>query len=234
MKDSNFLCKENIVNHFRYRWYLYVLALIAAIAIPTIIFSVSGYDSPEDKRIDFFMVKTNNYESLVKPVFNKLVDESGVEVESVTYEFVNDDSMGTVSQIMVLRMISKEKDILILDSEDFQGYASQGMFLPLEDRIPSDCLQYLEKKDKSGHSRETGDNGYIGADHLYGIPLSALPGMTAEPLFFNDLYLAVFYDCGNEENVIKVVNKIIEYGMKEPVTEVPSSESADPVSNDPV
>lgn len=216
MKNSNFLCKENIANHFRYRWYLYVLALIAAVAVPTIIFSVSSYESSENKRIDFFMVNTGSVESAVRPVFDKLVNESdaGKNTETVTYEFISDDSTGTMEQILTVRMMCKEKDIIISDGTVFQSYASQGFFLPLDDMIPEEFSQLLSDRNiRTGHACVSNDEK-VGDDHLYGIPLSALSFLTGGKPFYNDqLYISVFYDTGNDVNVKSVINKIIEYGM---------------------
>ena len=227
MKKSNFLSKENIVNHFRYRWYLYLIALIAAIVIPTVVFSVTNYESPEDMRIDFLFADSGTVESLVKPLFNELIEKSGAEnVETVSYEFVAQDSSGTLEQILALRMISKDKDIVISSEAAFQSYASQGVYIPLEDKISPEFAAYLaENNIHAGHSRITDtDGGAIGEDHLYGIPLSALPGITNAPPFFGDVYLSVFWDSGNEQNVIAVMNQIIDYGMNYSPAEEPSAE----------
>ncbi|MBO2517817.1 MAG: hypothetical protein CW338_11220 [Clostridiales bacterium] len=219
MKDNRFVCKENIVNHFRYHWYLYALALIAAIVIPTIVFSVSNYESPADQRVDFFFINTGNYESLVKPVFDRIVSDSAAEnVESLTYEFIDNDSSGTMEQVVSLRIaVGGEKDIIFSDSTIFTTYAAQGVFIPLENVIPAELL-----------SNPAINSGYVycesdGNSHLYGIPVSVLPGLTnTPPYLFDSLYISVYINNGNDKNVMAVIDQLIEYGLTStPETEQP-------------
>lgn len=50
--------------------------------------------------------------------------------------------------------------------------------------------------------------------HVYGFPLSCLPALYDSNIFTNrDLYISVFYKTGNDTNVLRVLNRLVRFGL---------------------
>lgn len=129
---------SHIKTHFHYNWYKYILVLIAAIGIPTLLLSVLCYSSPADNRIDFFVVDAGTKYDTVEAFLQEIAkDTKDAEFETITAECQVSDTSGEIEQVILLRLaLNQEVDIAILPYTYYSQYAQQGIFLPLEVNAP--------------------------------------------------------------------------------------------------
>ena len=212
MKTGFPLSKNSIKTHFQYSWWKYLFVLILAIVIPTFVFSVRRYESPADKRLDFFMVDASPSETYSEAFFRSIIDRTAdVELETVTCECQTTDATGQVEQVIAIRLaFSREEDIVIMPRTFFTQYAQQGVFLPLDEADAE--LEAIT----TAEDRAKGTCSYDGSAHVYGIPLDRYTGMyDASAVIGTDLFISVFFDSGNQDNALKVFNSILTLSLPE-------------------
>jgi len=214
------LSKEKIQNHIAYSSWKYLLLIAVAILGWNIIYSVTEYQPPEEKKI-ILGVYSYGDDVNITPYMEQVRLDILPDMEDVSAQFiVPDEAYGDM--ILMTRIAARECDIYVLPRTQFQNFAAQGAFMPLEKVLP-DLIADLEAAGLS-LSRGFRTNDETGEKHQYGIPLADLPGML--PMLqcdTRDMYIAAFFDTGNDENVLKFFNQFVRDMMVEPeIAEIPA------------
>ena len=214
------LSKEKIQNHIAYSSWKYLLLIAVAILGWNIIYSVTEYQPPEEKKI-ILGVYSYGDDVNITPYMEQVRLDILPDMEDVSAQFiVPDEAYGDM--ILMTRIAARECDIYVLPRTQFQNFAAQGAFMPLEKVLP-DLIADLEAAGIS-LSRGFRTNDETGEKHQYGIPLADLPGML--PMLqcdTRDMYIAAFFDTGNDENVLKFFNQFVRDMMVEPeIAEIPA------------
>ena len=214
------LSKEKIQNHIAYSSWKYLLLIAVAILGWNIIYSVTEYQPPEEKKI-ILGVYSYGDDVNITPYMEQVRLDILPDMEDVSAQFiVPDEAYGDM--ILMTRIAARECDIYVLSRTQFQNFAAQGAFMPLEKVLP-DLIADLEAAGIS-LSRGFRTNDETGEKHQYGIPLADLPGML--PMLqcdTRDMYIAAFFDTGNDENVLKFFNQFVRDMMVEPeIAEIPA------------
>ena len=114
---------------------------------------------------------------------------------------VNDETYGDM--IMMARIAAGDGDIYILPKATFTNYAAQGYLVALEEN--EDIMAEIEKaglNTERGYYRNTDTN----EKHLYGIPVSLLPGLQElVDLGTGEFYVTVITNNGNDDRVLPAV-----------------------------
>lgn len=200
------LTRKRLMDHLSYSWWKYALLISLAMLCWSVLYSVTRYRPPEDKK-----VVMGAYAMGRDAVFNEYAEQVRQlhlpEMEEVTVELLPvDDTQGAM--VLSTRMVARECDIYLLPKSYFQNYAAEGAFQPLEQCMP-ELVAYLESLDIS-LSRGWRTNAETREKHLYGIPCAALPGLTDFLLIDPaEYYLSVFFATGNDENVYRFMDAFV-------------------------
>lgn len=214
------ITKEKFQNHITYSSWKYILLVVAAIFGWNIIYSMTQYQPPEEKKV-ILGIYSYGEDVNITPYMQRVQADLLPEMEDVSAQYiVPDEAYGAM--ILSARIAARECDIYVLPRTEFQNYAAQGGFMPLDEVLP-ELIADLEAAGVS-LSRGYRANDGTGEKHQYGIPCADLPSMlTTLQCDTKDMYAAIFFDTGNDENVITFFNQFIRDMMLEPETpEVPA------------
>lgn len=205
--------KERIQNHLTYSLWKYVLLAVAAVFGWNIIYSVTAYRPPEEKKV-VLGVYAYGEEEWINTYMEEIRQELLPEMEEMNAIYIMpDETYGAM--ILSARIAARECDMYVLPREQFQSYAAQGAYMQLEEVLP-DLVADLEA---AGISLSRGYRTYeeTGEKHLYAIPCAELPGM--QSMLYtdvSDMYIGVFFSTGNDENVLTFFERFIRDMMVEP------------------
>ena len=214
------ITKQRLRNHLAYGWWKYALLFVLAIAGWNIIYTVTRYRAPEDKKIVVNLYVYGSQQALNDYMADVNANQMP-EMEEMDCLFTTmDDMYGDM--ILSTHLAASEGDIYLLDRTRFQQCAASGAFLPLENQ--TELVAMLEEAGVSlsqGWRTETES----GEKHLYGIPCAALPSMAAYVFDPSDCYMAVLISNHNDENVLRFLNIFVS-DLLGPIEEAPTEEAA--------
>lgn len=218
MKIKTPVTAARVRTHLTYYAWAYILVIVAAIFGWNLLYTVTAYRSPEDKRIDLYIQSTSvsdtAAESFLKPIWDQYVPD--MEVVDAVMLSADTQDYYTSMQLMVYAM-SQEGDIYILTSSDFKNYAAQGLFLNLQPYIEDNTLHVDDIDLSAGYVALTNDEGVPEGDRqLFGIPLYTLYGyMDGLGLDNRDMVLGVTAYNGNDDNVLAFLDGFLASGRGE-------------------
>lgn len=207
------ITKAKVQNHFSYSLWKYALLAVVAIFGWNIIYSVTSYRVPDEKSI-VLGVYAYGSDSNINAYMEQVRTDILPEMEEMTTMYIMpDESYGAM--ILTTRIAARDCDMYVLPREQFQSYAAQGGYMELDEVLP-DLVADLEAAGIS-LSRGQRTNEETGEKHQYAIPCAGLPGMQAMlQCDTSDMYIGVFFDTGNDDNVLTFFNRFIRDMMVEP------------------
>ena len=208
------LTKEKLQHHFSYSLWKYALLIAAAIFGWNLIFSATQYRAPEEKKV-VLGVYAYGDESFINTYMEQIRTDLMPDMEETNAMYIMpDESYGEM--ILTTRVAARDCDIYVLPRDQFQSYAANGAFMPLDEVLP-DLLADLEAAGVS-LSRGSRTLEETGEKHQYGIPCADLPGISAMlQCDTSDMYLSVFYITDNDANVLKFFEQFVRDMLEEPV-----------------
>ncbi len=210
------LNQDNLRQHFTYHWWMYLLLAVAAIFGTNLVYTVTAYRSPPEKKIEFYIYGTANTDA-IDAYMAEVRERDLPDMEVMSSLMMGIDSTYGPMQLSTY-MAAGEGDLYLLPREEFIGYASQGAFLPLEDQTK--LMHIFDEASlslQSGWRKETS----TGENHLYGIPLSRLAGLQ-KLAYAKDGFLCILASCGNDMNVYRFLTILCE----DMIQEAPGEEAA--------
>lgn len=215
MKIKTAITRKKIRTHITYNFWKYILVIAAAIFGWDLLYSMTAYKSPEDKRIDLYiqspLVTEQRAEAFFQPIWEERVPDMEV-VDAIMLTSSTQDYYGSMQ--LTVYIMAQEGDIYMLSSSDFKSFASQGVFLDLQPAIDAGKLHAGDMDLSAGYVALIDDNGLpTGERQLFGIPAASLGGL-AEGLGLDtrDLVISVTAFNGNEDNVIAFLDGLIAAG----------------------
>lgn len=206
------ITKDKLQNHFAYSWWKYCLLVVLAAFGWNMIYSMTEYRAPEEKKI---IVGVYAYadEASANAYMEQVRSTRLPEMEEMAVTLIAPDQMYG-DMILSTRIAARECDVYILPREQFQGYAAQGAFMPLEEVLPG-LVADLETAQIS-LSRGKRAHGETDEKHQYGIPCAELPGLSQlMQIDASDMYAAVFFSTDNDDNVLIFFDQFIRDMMVE-------------------
>lgn len=209
------ITKQRLRNHLTYGWWKYALLIVFAVFGWNLIYTVTRYRAPEEKKIVINLYVYGDQQALNNYMADVNANQMP-EMEEMDCIFTTmDNTYGDM--ILSTHMAASEGDLYMLDRTRFQQSAASGAFLPLEDK--PELMAMLEE---AGISLSQGwrTESETGEKHLYGIPCAELPGMAAYVYNPSDCYLSVLISNQNDENVLRFLNIFISDLLAPPAEEV--------------
>ena len=219
-------------DHLTYSWWKYVLATVLVVFGVSLYYSVTTYRPPEEKKVEMFIYGLADEQGLSDYMTRVRLSVMPDMEEMTARVLMTDASYGPMQ--LTTYIAAGEGDLYILPGEQFKSLASESAFLPLEE--DGELMRLFPHADtalRSGWRRDSSD----GTNHIYGIPLSALPGI-ARYCHVENGYLSVLYANRNTENVLKFLRIFCEDMLETPEgpeqsgTDVPEAAAEDGVPED--
>lgn len=213
--------RETLKHHMNYGLWKYALMAACAIMGWSLIYTTTAYRSPQDKRVDVYILSNTASSELVDKFLEPIWKEAVPEMETVNGVVMSLIDDYTTTMQMMAYMAAGEADIYFLDEQNFKSYASQGSFLELEDLVESGQIDscgvdlskgyvtYVEEYDDQGRAVKT-------SRHLYGIPLDSFYGfMGGMQLDNRGMYAVITVNNMNDEKVIPFFSALLKAGQGE-------------------
>jgi len=209
--------KKRIQDHFAYCWWKYALVLLLSFMGWSIFYSVTAYRPPEEKKV-IVGVYSNGSDTNLNAYMQQVRQLHMPEMEDMSGMYIlPDQTYGDM--LLTTRIVANECDLYILPGTQFQSWASQGAFMPLEEVLPS-LVADLEAAEVS-LSRGRRLNTETNEKHLYGIPCKDLPGaMNLLLSDTSDMYISIFHSTGNDENVLHFTDLFVRDLLSETPTSI--------------
>jgi len=204
---------RTLKQHFRYSWWIYLLIALAAFGLVDLLYAMTAYRPPEDKKVEFYVLGYMNEEKTAAYMEQVRQNEMS-DMELMAPRLLLDDSTYGAMQLMTF-LSAGEGDVLLIPRDNFISLASSGTFLPLEE-----SEEITRIFDEAGISLQSGwrKNTDTGETHLYGIPQNKLPGLS-QYAYAQDGFLCAFAASGNEANTLKFLRILCRDMLKEPEAE---------------
>ena len=212
---------ETLKHHMTYGLWKYALMAACVIMGWSLIYTTTAYRSPQNKRVDVYILSNTASSELVDAFLEPVWKEAVPEMETVNGVVMSLlDDYTTTMQLMTY-MAAGEADIYFINEQYFKSYASQGYFLELEDLVENGQIDacgadlakgyvsYVEEYDDQERPVKT-------SSHLYGIPLDSFYGyMGGMQLDNRGMYAVITVNNQNDENVIPFFSALLKAGQGE-------------------
>ena len=200
---------RTLKQHLTYSWWKYLLVAMLAFGLVDLLYSVTAYRSPADKRVEFYVYGQMDQEKLTAYMENIRKTEME-DMEVMTPLQLLDDGYYGSMQLMTYMAVG-EGDVYLLPRDEFVTGASGGSFLPLEED-----KELMALFDAAGISLQNGwrKNTETGENHLCGIPQNKLPGLSRYAKA-TDGYLCAIVNGGNDANALKFLRILCRDMLKE-------------------
>ena len=188
--------------HLTYCWWKYALVIILGAFAVNMYYTVSAYRSPAEKKVEMYVYGYGN-----EPVMNAYMEEVHGDIlpemeEMRAVLLTTDDTYGPMQ--ITTYIAAAEGDVYILPRDNFVSMASSGAWVPLEEDE-----ELMALFSDAGVSLQSGwrRNSEEGTSHLYGIPVSVLPGLS-DMLYVENGYISVLVTGGNTDNVMIFLRRL--------------------------
>lgn len=209
---------DRLKNHFAYSWWAYLVSAVLLVFFWSWTYSATRYVPPRENSLHVYFAGKYVSDDFLE-AFQALGEESFPELElfdvqTITIDMVNGDENTYYAQerLSVAIMVG-ESDIFMIDASQFEGYAMQGAFVPLDDLLEEGGLLhgYYSDEEIAQGTVETED----GESHVYGLPASrfyAYFPLGADPRGY---VMCKSVMAGNAEATDKMLKIMTEHGMSE-------------------
>jgi len=189
--------KQTVSHHLAYNWWKYLLLAAFCFGLVDLIYTVTAYRTPEEKKVEFYVYGYADTDALDAYMENVRQTQMSDMEEMRSILMLNDSSYGPLQ--LTTYLAAGEGDLYLLPRDNFLTLAGQGAFLPLEEDA-----ELMELFSQAGVSLQAGwrKNNETGENHLYGIPQDKLPGLSAYCASING-YLCATVSGRNDVNALK-------------------------------
>ena len=197
--------KTTLRQHWSYSWWKYFLLIALAIVGWNLIYTMTAYRPPANKKVDFYLSSAMADQNMLDEYLENIrVTEMPDMEEMSSVVLTTDEYYGTMQ--LATYIAAGEGDVYLLTADTFQQYATSGAMLVLEDY--EDLLAQLDAVglDADKGWRTESDSG---ERHLYGIPASSLTGFEAYSVDPEDMYLCVMVNCGNNDMAVQLLQCMV-------------------------
>ena len=213
---------RTVRQHLTYSWWKYALLIILGALAVNLYFTVTAYHSPANKKIDLYIYGLAD-ETGLNAYLSEVREEQMPDMEELHALAMSTDATYGPMQLSTY-VAAGEGDVYFLPRDEFLSFASSGAWVPLEE--DQELMELFSSRDlslQSGwrRSSETGES------HLYGLPLSQIPGIR-NYLYVENGYLCVLITNGNDENVMKFLRIFCEDMLNLPPPEAVAENTAAP------
>lgn len=199
---------DRIKNHWQYSWWKYALLAIVTVLGVDLLFSVTKYQVPEEKRVQLFLCNGYADATALEEELWPALHEAFPEQEELTAANIDIKNGDYYAQMQFSTYVAaQEGDVCLLPASEFRTLSSDGANLAFLELTP-----YIESGviDAEGIDLTMGTvKGENGAPGVYGIPADALLGLRAYGCDPAGGLLTVMVYGGNDEVSATLLGQIV-------------------------
>ncbi len=206
--------QERFRNHIQYDWWKYIAGILATVFLWSLMTAITRPRTPDDKKLDIFLVGDYVLDEPIETISNNILQDfpNLLEVNIDSIPIGGDSGMDYAGrQKLMVMMGSQTGDIYVFDKVEFEKFAIQGAFLPLDDFIEQNKdlidLDNLEK-----HKREIREGEEESEAHYYGVPMDAVKIFDNTGYNSADKVLGITAFSRNQSSAFDVLKWILNNG----------------------
>lgn len=230
------ITKYKLKQHWYYCWWKYALAAVIIVFGWNLLYSVTRYRPPAEKRLYVYMISNIADSDKSTAYLENFRQEYIPETEEV-YAYTMMDDESTLVYQMATYTAAGEGDIYILTKSVFENYTALGAFVDLGEYIASGELQLGDLDISQGYisyKEELDDDTVQTVSGQFAIPLRNFYGLMDEMNLDNrELYMCLSVSCKNIDGAMKLINYLTENNVKEApqwVVDAEKAQSAEPTA----
>jgi maltose-binding protein MalE len=210
--------KERLQNHLSYDWWKYLLAILITVIMWSLVTAMTRPQTPPDKKVDIFLVGDYALDEYTEPVSQRILKEFPelLEVNIINIPIGEgiDPQLDMASRQKLMVMLgSQTGDIFVFNKQDYEQYAKQGAFIPLDDAIDEDIQQYVSMEELEDYKVAADpDYGENTQPRIYGIPLKGVTLFKDSGYKTDDKVISVMVYSQNMEKAVDVLKWILTEG----------------------
>ena len=195
-------------NHLTYSWWKYLLVAVISIFGVDVLFSVTAYRPPEDKKIELYLCSGYADAETVKADFWPLLVERCPDQEELVVMNINlaSDDMYTRMQFSTY-CAAQQGDVCLLPRSEFRKLAAEGA-----DDAFLELSGYLESGVLDARGIDLADTTLAAADGtmgVYGVPADTLYGLLDYGCDPADSVLCIMFYNGNDDTSAAMLDLLI-------------------------
>ncbi len=233
------LTRDKLKNHFQYGKMIYLVILAVAALIGNLVFTITVYHAPNERRIDIELIGI--YADASTPAAQEAqahllaagqdwerardaasgADQAeGYEVPLQELDFLvlqydpessSEESYYAAQKFMVM-LAAQEGDIYVLSRSLMTGLIEQNIFVPLDDYIASGALDPGDRNlGRVTFDAYDDEGNATGEQHIYALQVDTLTGME-DALAYNteNKYAVVMQFSQNQDTAVAVLQEMID------------------------
>lgn len=210
------ITKQRIKNHWHYGWWKYVLMAVLTAFSVNLIFAMTAYRAPEEKKIEIYLCSgwanaEQMQEDLWPAILEIAPDQEDFQVRNID---LTDDSNVYASVQFTTYIAAQEGDLCLLPNSEMKKLAGEEeMYTAFVDLSP-----YMERGALDVKGIDLSGVTYVneaGEMVPFAIPADTLYGLTEYGIDPADSVLVAMAYSGNEENVVRTMNLFVERFLTE-------------------
>lgn len=212
--------REKLKYHLQYDWWKYVAVLVAAVGFWSLLFTFTEPEVPPEKALTVELVgEPSDQEKMTK--LAKKAAEDFPEMEEITFQHImidgNNDANGY--QMLYTYVFAGVGDVYLLSQKDFDNYALQAVFRPLDELIADGSLTPPEGADLTKTTLKTERDENLGEQaKVYGIPIANLTGLQeAADYPVADKVLVLLGASQNPDNAVRMAQWLLDNLEENPI-----------------
>ncbi|MBP3427982.1 MAG: hypothetical protein J6M47_06945 [Clostridia bacterium] len=207
--DGKRMDKHTLKNHWHYSWWKYALLCAIGFFGVNILFTVTAYRVPEEKKIELYVCSSYVDSIKLQEFLWPMILEASPEQEELLVASINLTDTDPYTRMQFTTYTAAQQgDVLILPRSEFQSMASDGAeyaFVNLQPYIDSGRLSVDGIDLSAGVLKNT-----AGQEGIYGIPVSSLYGLidyNCDP--WGGILCVTSYSM-NEENAVLTADLLMD------------------------
>jgi len=208
--------RETLQNHLHYDWWKYVVGIVVTIMMWSLVSTMNRPQTPPDKKVDIFLVGDYLLEENAEPISQRMLEDFPelLEINFINIPLGIDPELEIVGRQKLMVMTgAQEGDIFVFTKEEYERYAKQGAFMPLDDYIDQEITKYISAEELEEYKLSVEDEySEDKQPHIYGIPLKGVTLLDDTGYNVEDKVLSIIAYSKNKEKAIEVMKWIVTKG----------------------
>jgi maltose-binding protein MalE len=208
--------RETLQNHLHYDWWKYVVGIVVTVMLWNLVSTMTRPQTPPDKKVDIFLVGDYLLEENAEPISQRMLEDFPelLEINFMNIPLGGDPELEIMGRQKLMVVIgAQEGDIFVFSKQEYETFAKQGAFMPLDEYIDDEITKYIpaEELEKYKLSVEY-EYAQDKQPHIYGIPLKGVTIFNDTGYNVEDKVLSIMAYSKNKEKAIEVMKWIVTKG----------------------
>ncbi|MDR1570413.1 MAG: hypothetical protein LBS72_08005 [Oscillospiraceae bacterium] len=224
------ITKKRVQNHFAYSFWKYMLWALVSIFGWNLIYSVTAYRPPADKKVDVYLVSysmadgaEDQLAALAQPEFQDMEELNFMHIA------LTDENDYYANLQMSTYIGAQEGDVYLMPASRFRTYAQGGLFIPLEEALADGTIDPSGVDiDKARMTLVDDETGEVIGEGIFGIPAASLYGLMDLGIDNRELWIGVTAYSKNAPNAMKMIGWLINTYQADKPEWLVEQESAQP------